>query len=272
MKRTQTTHTKRDEAGMKSDAKVFCIGLGKTGTTSMSVILDRLGYQHKTGPIEDGLIWQELGQLDKLWSVVEKFDSFDDFPYPYLYKELYHKYPHAKFILTIRKTPEEWLNSLKKHSLRNGPTTAHLLAYGCYSPIGHEEHLLELYKNHISEVTKFFSGCENFIKVDLANENTSKTLSNFLAIEPEEITIPIANSAVGKNPIEVIDNLLRKNQVGAAIHFAKTQEERDKLLEHIAFKIKNRRTFFARQMLRSFSRQFAKKLSIQGRRATMNLQ
>lgn len=124
--------------------KIFCIGFGKTGTTTLGHTLKTLGYNHLEGPVRSGLIWYSLNLMDNLWKLIRNHDSFDDFPYPFLYKELHLKYPNAKFILTERSNSAEWLLSLQKHNLRNGPTDANYLAYGCFEPFGQTERLIEL--------------------------------------------------------------------------------------------------------------------------------
>jgi len=216
---------------MKS--KIFCIGLGKTGLVSMSIILDHIGYQHMIGPITEGLVWKELNQLERLWKIIDENESFSDFPYPYLYKELYHRYPEAKFILTTRNSAEEWLVSLKKHNMRNGPTSSHLLAYGCYSPEGHDADLLNLYETHISETSDFFSDNENFLQINLAEQNAKEKLEKFLNVDLNGYILPVANSAASKDSQDVIDELMKKQFTGTAIRYAKSQSKSTELLHYI---------------------------------------
>jgi hypothetical protein len=206
----------------------------------MSLVLRSLGYSHKTGPYENGLIWHELGQLDRLWEIVDNFDTFDDFPYPYLYKEIDQRYPNAKFILTTRNTSREWLASLKKHSLRNGPNGANLLAYGCYSPEGYENRLLSLYDDHISDVSKYFSNRSDFIKINLSSPDAKTRLAHFLDVDPDRLNIPVANSSITKDPKKVIDRLIRHGYIAPAIHFAKTTEQTDQLLAYVRKKYERR--------------------------------
>lgn len=231
---------KKNALERRPKSKVFCIGLGKTGTTSMSVILKELGYRHTSGFVESGLIWTELGQIDRLWGDIDKYDSFDDFPFPYIYKELYERYPDAKFILTMRNNPEEWLSSLKKHNLRNGPTTGHLLAYGCYSPEGHESRLLSLYESHISEVSSYFATKRNFLKINLGIQDARVRLADFLEVELKDLTIPVANRADEKEPKFIIDQLMNKGHIGAAINYASSHKDKDVLRRYIIIKNERR--------------------------------
>jgi hypothetical protein len=81
--------------------KVFCIGFHKTGTTSLNVALQTLGYQ-VTGPngYNDPKIQKRV--LALAHSLVKKYDAFQDNPWPIIYKEMDHAYPGSKFILTVR--------------------------------------------------------------------------------------------------------------------------------------------------------------------------
>jgi hypothetical protein len=39
-----------------------------------------------------------------------------------VYEEMDRRYENSKFILTRRKNSDAWFNSLKKHSIKKGPT------------------------------------------------------------------------------------------------------------------------------------------------------
>ena len=45
---------------------------------------------------------------------LESYDSVTDVPVPVLYRELYHRYPTAKFILLLRD-PFDWVRSVRRH-------------------------------------------------------------------------------------------------------------------------------------------------------------
>ncbi|ODA68660.1 hypothetical protein A7A08_00492 [Methyloligella halotolerans] len=141
--------------------KIFGIGLNKTGTTTLAACLTELGYNHQPG---GGGIRRRLlealraGNLDPIFEVVDQYDSFEDWPYPLLYRELYERYGEdGKFVLTVRKSPDRWLESLKAHSLTTSPTRhCRTLAYGYDFPHGFEEEHLDLYRRHNEEVRAFF--------------------------------------------------------------------------------------------------------------------
>lgn len=103
-------------------AKVFGIGLPKTGTTTLSAMLERLGYAH--APYDLGLIERVAdGDTASLWPFIERYDAFGDWPWPVVYPEVDAALPGSAFILTVRKDGPTWLESAQKHeSIRSAST------------------------------------------------------------------------------------------------------------------------------------------------------
>ena len=97
---------------VSSKAKVFCIGFHKTGTTSLEMALKQLGYR-VTGCFgtKDPEIASKVHEL--AYARAEKFDAFEDNPWPVLYRELDERFPGSKFILT-RRPAESWIRSQVK--------------------------------------------------------------------------------------------------------------------------------------------------------------
>lgn len=88
-------------------AKVFVIGLSKTGTSTMDAALNRLGLvaYHNHHP----LTRQQLREED-----VALFDAVSDTPIAHIFESLAEQYPTARFILT-RRPEEKWLKSMVHH-------------------------------------------------------------------------------------------------------------------------------------------------------------
>ena len=97
------------------------------------------------------------GDKDPLFALCDEYTAFQDWPYPLAYRDLFNRYADAKFILTLRKSPEVWLKSLKKHCLRAHPkTNSQKLAYGQSYPHGYEKQFLDIYRKHILDAEAFF--------------------------------------------------------------------------------------------------------------------
>ena len=90
-----------------SAEKVFGIGLSRTGTSSLTDALSRLGYHaiHWFNPHSLTLISQSDFCL---------FDAFADIPASCQFEFLYHSFPNARFVYTTRPIPS-WETSITHH-------------------------------------------------------------------------------------------------------------------------------------------------------------
>lgn len=133
---------------------VFGIGLSKTGTTSLGVALQQLGFRHKSYDAELLEKWH-FSKVDEVLAGMEAYSSFEDFPYPLMYDVLMRRYGRsARYVLTVRKSPEIWLESLKAHALRAHPERSRYrkMAYGFEYPHQNEKAHIEFYNDHIRSV------------------------------------------------------------------------------------------------------------------------
>lgn len=142
---------------MAKPFKVFGIGLNKTGTSSLRVALRRFGYDH--APREMRLVANYYnGKLDPIFEYAELHESFEDWPWPLVYKEIYAKYgDRARFILTTRASTDDWLKSIKSHSERVRGRDIRSKIYGYPYPHGVEKNYAEIYENHNIAVRDFFA-------------------------------------------------------------------------------------------------------------------
>ena len=173
--------------------KVFCIGFHKTGTTSMKLALEQLGYR-VTGPngTKDPDI--EAKVVSMAYDLVEKFDAFQDNPWPILYKELDAKFPGSKFILTLR-SPESWIKSQLKH-FGNSQSPMRKWIYGVGCPKGNEDIYIKRFLLHYEEVKEYFKGREDdILEIDLSQGDGWEKLCLFLGLDVPDSPFPHANKA-----------------------------------------------------------------------------
>lgn len=105
-----------DSAGRRFP-KVFGIGAGKTGSSTLAQVFKRLGLAlAPQAEAEHALIAPTLrGDLQPLRAYVERFEAFQDFPFSHglTFAQLDALFPGSKFILTIRD-PDEWFDSVER--------------------------------------------------------------------------------------------------------------------------------------------------------------
>ena len=101
--------------------KIFCIGLNKTGTSSLHEAFKILNYKsiHRIG--KEGnikiIIHQNYINGNKLLKGIENYDAYSDWNNAntnFLFKKLDEQYPKSKFVLNTRDI-DGWLNSREKH-------------------------------------------------------------------------------------------------------------------------------------------------------------
>lgn len=180
---------------INNKSKIFGIGLNKTGTSTLEECGKILGYRVK-GPsyrcLEDIRIKNFFGNVIE---TVNKYDLFQDWPWPLIYKELDQEFPNSKFILTVRKDSQTWLNSLKAHSLRTKPLrNCRKLAYGYHYPHQYQQEHIEFYLRHQQEVRQYFQGRkQDFLEICWEEDNDWRKLCHFLGMEIPNVKFPHAN-------------------------------------------------------------------------------
>ena len=95
------------------ETKLFCIGLSRTGTLSLTKALTMLGVETVHYP-EDPETQEQLKKGDFALSILERAQALTDIPIAPYYAQLSDRFPGSKFILTTRPT-DSWLLSMEKH-------------------------------------------------------------------------------------------------------------------------------------------------------------
>lgn len=137
--------------------KVFGIGTIKTGTTSLGKALEIMGFNHSNSDREYLLRCLGNSNLKPIFKYADRYDSFEDWPWPMLYKEMEQHYPNSRFILTLRSDEQVWLQSVVKHAKWVGPTYGRALFFDYSTPLGHEQAYLDAYRRHVEEVREYFA-------------------------------------------------------------------------------------------------------------------
>ena len=193
--------------------KVVGIGLNKTGTKTLGHYLSRWGYRNRTydsGTTTESPSFRlyEAGDIDALMAIVADHDSFEDWPWPLLYKDIDARFDNVKFVLTTRKSSDVWFRSLCNMAVRIGPMPLfEKTVYGHALPQGHKAEFVERYDTHNAEVAEYFRDRpDDLLTLCWENGDDARTLAAFLGLENVD-TAPLhsnrspVNVYAGDNPL-----------------------------------------------------------------------
>ena len=188
--------------------KIFCIGQNKTGTTSMAVALNDLGYSvlrvkdFPTGLIQDCLD----GNYDKVLSCTKEKEAFEDRPFNIMsvYKFLYSYWPNAKFILTIREK-ESWWNSVynwlsvnRKPFRTEKERLSKIEVYKRHYETNtfSKNSFIDYYDNYNKSTIDFFQNTNNFLVFNMFDGDGWDKLCHFLNKPIPDTIFPWKNKNV----------------------------------------------------------------------------
>jgi hypothetical protein len=175
--------------------KVFCIGFHKTGTTTLEVALKKLGYR-VTGSFgtKDPDIASKVHEM--AYTMAERFDAFEDNPWPILYRELDVRFPGSKFILT-RRPAEAWIRSqVRDFATTETPMRRWIYGEGAGCPEGNESVYVERYERHNREVLEYFRDRpDDLLVMDIPDDAGWEKLCAFLGHAVPDKPFPHANKA-----------------------------------------------------------------------------
>lgn len=172
--------------------KVFCIGMHKTGTTSVGNALTILGYKVKS----THAVTSEPEACGLIDAMLRDFDAVEDHPWPLLYKYLDKKCPGSKFILTIRNT-NSWFASVGDFFGSNStPMRKWIYGQKCGAPAKNKDVYVKRFEQHNAEVQEYF--CDrphDLLVLDLSKGNVWEKMCNFLNVAVPSVPFPHANKS-----------------------------------------------------------------------------
>lgn len=191
------------ESGLKMK-KIFCIGLNKTGTSSLHKAFQILNIKSvhfiddKGNNIKDIIINNYLAQNDILKDL-ENYDAFSDWdrtPYAIsIFKEFDKQYPNSKFIVNSRDI-KSWLDSREKHVRKNKERKK---KYPNEDIVWLEIDIKAWkneYETHYNEVYSYFKDREkDLLKFDVTKGDGWEKLCPFLGFPILKIPFPKQNIA-----------------------------------------------------------------------------
>ena len=178
---------------------MFGIGLGKTGTKTLEACFKTLGYENFDWYTVNRyrLIKQtHIDSYSDTFNIVDSYESFRDYPWPFIYKELCTKYPDSKFILTTRKDEDTWYESLVKHFDRGKRMSILYDIIYKKSDISCKEYFTNFYNNHNQQVIDYFADKpDKLLVICWENKEGWNKLCDFLNKSVPKVPFPHLNKS-----------------------------------------------------------------------------
>ncbi|MGS2725196.1 sulfotransferase family protein [Psychroserpens sp. BH13MA-6] len=222
----------------KKEAKVFCIGMHKTGTTSLAKAMSILGYRVVDYPsvrlIGSRFMWFRGTQLDD-------YNCFTDATVIPLYKRLDKKFPKAKFILTTRDL-DSWLESCSKWPNFNRDNVVGKRKIYRERVLGAKTYQREIfqktYEAHHKDVYEYFKNRpDDLLVLDISSENKWQHICDFLKVSQPNMSYPHSNDGAAKIKIKtIIHELNLPSEKVSEVHqhfIDKTEVTKDDVINYL---------------------------------------
>jgi Sulfotransferase domain len=187
-----------NEARRRSRARVFGIGLGKTGTSSLHQALELLGYRclHSGGVETAASVLRAIDESSPMLGYLDpELDAFTDvLPIRAYFHLADVQCPGSKFILTVRDR-DDWLESLRRHVERNQERKAAAALDGDFDlgPVDVERWATE-YRRHEAVVRGYFAHRpDDLLVLDITAGDGWEPLCKFLDHPVPETPFPHEN-------------------------------------------------------------------------------
>lgn len=221
--------------------KIFCIGLSRTGTTSLYEALNLLGIKTVHFPVDLFLFPENINQqlhfqasikknllkdyyfkkVLKYWyqkslaNTLDQYIGFADLPIPLYYRELDQKFPDSKFIYTYR-TEEAWLKSMEWMLTDGAVLWRHddverelnFKAYQCIT--FDREKLLTSYRAHHNQVIAYFKDRPDDLLVLKIEEGqlNFKLICGFLGLPIPSFHFPKSNGSLKPKKKQYVHHII----------------------------------------------------------------
>jgi hypothetical protein len=181
--------------------KCFVLSLHRSGTSSASILLERLGIRTIHWPgrydkvsLTEKVIGRETNLefvLDTIMPALVRHEAAADVPIPVLYRQLQNRFPEAKWILLLRN-PEDWVRSIRGRIGERELRPFERVQYWHYFPARparlsdlSDAELFSMYGRHTEEVVDYSNslGPGKLGVFDLHDPSSGSAVASFLGYE-----------------------------------------------------------------------------------------
>jgi len=176
-------------------AKIWCLGLSRTGTTTLTEVLKKAGYNHIHYPTDE-----QMYDMNN--------DGCGDIPVIPVYQDLDKKFPNSKFIYTVRDK-ESWLRSMHPYLERKKKWNQGQRQIDIRKTVyGDPFFVYTLYSNAYDrwdrEFREYFKyRPDDFLVLDILNGDKPQKLFDFLGSSYKLDSFPHYNKLVDGRGVQV---------------------------------------------------------------------
>ncbi len=205
---------KHESVAAKQKQKVIFIGLPRTGTTSVSVAL-----------LEQGL---KVAHMAFTKEAFIQADAISDAPCFSDFKQLDKLFPEAKFVYIDREL-DSWVPSMQMLLSRMQPhldaktgrfhpimkrSFRHSFGVGLVENPQDEQHLIDCYQRHKTEVLDYFADRQDFLSINVSRQGALGQLLAFMGLTNAENQQNFPKLNVGRN-VASWDEYKHPNKISA---------------------------------------------------------
>ncbi|MEJ8569662.1 sulfotransferase family protein [Wenzhouxiangellaceae bacterium CH-27] len=185
----------------KIRGRVFCLGMNKTGTSTLKRCFKELGYRPIASPgtysraeIARVNHFYKYKNYEDMLQLAERFQAFEDRPWNMwrMYRELHERFPDSRFILTFRE-PESWWRSVEQWITVTKPES--LARYQLHLRVLRPDRnaFIDSYLRYNEEVRSYFGDSGILLPLNVEAGADWAQLCDFLGKPIPEAPFPHAN-------------------------------------------------------------------------------
>ena len=185
------------------EPKIFCVGLNKTGTSSLHKAFEILGISSVHFRTPNGLNIKTLMNSNylenrRILEGIEEFRAYSDWDSSRhtveIVKRLDSENPGSLFILNIRDL-EPWLMSREKHVLRNRERMEQDPSLRLTWLEIDRNAWTQQYNHHYNSLLEYFKDRKDLLTIDITKTSDWNLLCNYLSLPVPDEDFPFQNKA-----------------------------------------------------------------------------
>lgn len=196
-----SSHYSASDDKQNGVGRVFCVGMNKTGTSTMKQCFELLNIMPVACPtnyskMERAQIhrFYDLKDYDSMLELATKYRAFEDRPWNMwsMYQKLDERFPNSQFILTERDA-ESWWRSAERWITVSKPEVLDRYQLHLRVHNADKDSMIESYLRYNQEVRDYFRGTGKLLIMNLEHGEDWTKLCTFLNAPIPAVPFPHAN-------------------------------------------------------------------------------